>query len=164
MTTYKTYDEIEARREELEEIMQQLGYEAVQNEMNQLYDMEMELHKKDAIAIARNGKITCFVTNAYECGWSINTKINGEWEYAEETTIIEAMKLFAKIARENNVKTCLVYPEYLDTEYLEEIDRKAREYAESERYNDAVMAASYGDSRLLDRWNREHEIEEEDYI
>ena len=159
----KTFEEIENRRNELEAEMAKVGYtDEIDKEWKELNDEEMQLEMKEyAIAIGRNGKVTIFVRDMYECGWAINTKVNGKWHYNEYTHIVDAMKAFAKFARENDIKTCLVDPFYLDIDNLKEIDRKADAYREEEDYSEACMASAYGDDSILERYNRKHGIEKE---
>lgn len=158
-----TLKEIENRRDELETEISKFGYtDEIQAEWKALYDEEMELEMKEfAIAVGRNGKVTIFVRNMYECGWAINTKVNDEWNYDEYTYIFDAMKAFAKFARENDIKTCLVDPYYLDIDNLKKIDQKFDAYREQEEYADACMASAYGDDSLMERYNRSHGIEKE---
>ena len=125
------------------------------------YDEEMNLNMKNAIAIARNGKETIFVTDMYECGYAINAKIDGKWDYSDGYSAVEVMKKFTALARKYNVKTCLVYTEWLDIDYLKGIDEARARYAEEEAYADACMASEYGDDSLMKRYNRTHGIEDE---
>jgi len=157
----RTYEEIENRREELENLISESGItEEIDREWKALHDEEMQLEMMDtAIAICQNGEVKAFVRDMYECGWAVNTNANGKWDYDEHSSILDAMKAFAKFARDNGIKTCHVDPYYLDLDHLREIDRKAAAYRDQEAYADACMLSEYGDDSLLNRYYRNHEMD-----
>lgn len=158
----KTHEEIEARRDELEAMMSKVGYtDEINAEWKALYNDEMMLDIENAEAIAKDNDVIVFIKDMYECGYAINTKINGEWNYDEHTYAVDAMKKFAELARKHGVKKCLVSPKWLDRDYLEELDRKASAWRNEEEYADACMASAYGDDSLMERYNRKHGIEKE---
>ena len=121
----KTIAEIEARRTELEEMMKKQGYtdDAIEETVNDAV-AEMELNMENAIAIAKSDEATIFITDMYECGYALNTKLNGVWDYDDGYTATEAMKRFCELAREHKVPKCNVSTKWLDKGYLEELDRK----------------------------------------
>lgn len=158
-----TYEEIENRRNEIEKEIAKVGYtDELEAEWKNLLDEEMNLEmKKFAVAVARTSKVTIFVRSIYEFGYALNIKANGEWEFSDGYTACEAMKKFADLARKHNVKMCLVRPEWLDINYLKELDDEDRKWREQEAYADACMASAYGNDSLMERWEREHGIEKE---
>ena len=157
-----TYEAIEARRDELEELMNAFGYtDEIRAEWAKLHDMEKELDMENAIAIAKTDDVVIFISYMYECGYAINAKVNGEWMYDDCYTAVNVMKKFCELARKHNVKTCNVTTEWLDPKYLESIDAEKARYADEEEYADACMASNYGDDTLLERYNRKHGIEKE---
>lgn len=160
----RTYEEIEARREEMEHLRANgmIVEEAFNTEWAELYDEEMAKQKEDfSVAIAENENVIIFVRHFYEMGWQINYKANGEWKSEEIYLIIDAMKRFADLAREYKVKTCLIEDGYLDMNTLKEIDEQRIKYDRQEAYADACMASWYGDNSLMDKWNRDNDIETE---
>lgn len=127
-----------------------------------LCDEEFELDKSDfAMAVAEGENVNVMVRDMYECGTAVEGKIDGKWVYDEYSTIEGAMKAFAKIAREHNVKTCNVEPWLLDIESVRMKDEKDREYAWQQEYADACLAASFGDDSLMRRYERAHGIEKD---
>ena len=157
-----TYEEIENRRDALEEMMTAFGYtDKIRSVWEMLNDKEKELDMENAIAIAKNDSVTIFINSMYECGFAIHTKADGKWDYDDGYTAVGVMTKFAELARKHGVKTCNVTKEWLDRKYLEEIDAERARLADEEAYRDACMASEYGDDSLLERYNRNHGIEKE---
>lgn len=155
-----TFEEIEARRDELELEASEVGYtDAIMKEWADLYDEEMRLKMHSAIAVARNGKETFFVEYMCECGYAINKRVDGEWEYSDGYTAVEVMKEFANLARKYNVKTVLVSStSWLDIDYLNGLDNQHAEYErEAMHYDACTLYEKTGDRSLLDRYERTYE-------
>lgn len=122
---------------------------------------EIKEMKENAIAIGESKNTLIVVKRMYECGWAIETIVNGEYDYDDWCSIVTTMKKFANFAREHEIKMVLVRPEYLDMESLEKMDADFYAYREQEEYADACMASAYGDDNLMERYNRRHGIEKE---
>lgn len=161
------YKKIEDRRKELNILISAVDdendpdFRRWQDEWKSLHDEEMNLDMKYyAIAAGQNEQATIFVRTMYECGWAICTKVNGEWDYNDGFTAVDAMKEFKRFAKEHRIKTVHVESWLLDIEALREIDKKHAEYADQEEYATACQLSEYyDDDSYLERYYRKHEEE-----
>ena len=153
-----TMNEIETRRDELEAMMNEVGYtDNIAKEWSDLFDEEMHLRMKYAYAIARNGKETIFVENGEECGYCINIKSDGHWNSLHYRSAVTTMKEFASLARMYTVKMCLVMPEFLDIKHLKELDKEQAKFEKSEVYFDAcMMELLEGDTTAMECYERRY--------
>jgi len=157
-----TYEEIEAKRNELEERMSKEGYtDEIQKAWKALAYEELALRKESAIAYAESAEALIVVYSQYECGWAVESFINGGLDYEESLSVLGALRSFSEMAKKHSIGFVMIRPEYLDVESLEEMDREADKARDREEYEDACMASAYGETTLMERYNRKHGIERE---